>query len=60
VTNRFLVTEIQQLQLVQDWYWDHELGQLQIQLKEVAPIWVGSDKENRFLYYRRLYYRKTD
>jgi hypothetical protein len=55
VKNRFLVAEIQQLQLVQDWYWDQELGQLQIQLKEVAPIWIGSGTENH-----PLYYRKTD
>jgi Gliding motility associated protein GldN len=59
-TNGIKVTDVKELRILQNWYWDDEKHQLEIWLSAVGPLVDMKNEAGEFLYKYPLFYRRTD
>ena len=59
-TNGIKVTDIKELRILQNWYWDDKKQQIEIWLSAVSPLINVKDEAGDFLYKYPLFYRRTD
>ncbi|MBL7813462.1 MAG: hypothetical protein JNL70_00555 [Saprospiraceae bacterium] len=60
IENRLEKSEIKELRLVQEWYWDNRKQKLRVRFIAVAPIKFVHNEAGEFLYRQPLFYRRTD
>ena len=60
IENRLDKTEIKELKLIQEWFWDDSRQKLSIRFVAVAPIKFVLNEAGEFLYRQPLFYRRTD
>jgi Gliding motility associated protein GldN len=59
-TNGIKVTDIKELRILQNWYWDNKKQQIEIWLSAVSPLVDMKNEAGEFLYKYPLFYRRTD
>jgi Gliding motility associated protein GldN len=59
-TSGIKVTDIKELRILQNWYWDNKKQQIEIWLSAVGPLIDMKNEAGEFLYKMPLFYRRTD
>jgi hypothetical protein len=59
-TSGIKVTDIKELRILQNWYWDYKKQQIEIWLSAVGPLIDMKNEAGEFLYKMPLFYRRTD
>jgi hypothetical protein len=59
-TNGIKVTDVKELRILQNWYWDDKKQQIEIWLSAVGPLVDMKNEAGEFLYKYPLFYRRTD
>ena len=60
VENHVEKSEIKNLRLIQEWFWDERKQKLSIHFVAVAPMKEVTDEAGQFLYWKPLFYRRVD
>jgi hypothetical protein len=58
--NHYKVEDFKTLRLNQEWFWDNHQKKLFIHLKTTSLLTIVNDDAGNFLYFKPLFYRKTE
>jgi hypothetical protein len=60
IENHVEKSEIKNLRLIQEWFWDERKQKLRIHFVAAAPMKEITDEAGQFLYWKPLFYRRVD